>query len=86
MDTMVVQSAGKLLDYGAIGVLALILFITIILLVRFLHNVHKEHQTERSEWLKVAQQNFETIVQVTKDNTDALSGIKTLVESIDRRN
>ena len=81
MNPQAVEGAGKLLDYGAIGLLALILLGVIIVLLRFTNNMHKEHKSERKEWRASDEAKHKEMLEAFDNNSTIISELSTLIKS-----
>lgn len=81
MEPKAIEEASKLLDYGAIGLLAFILLGVLIVLLKFGHNMHKEHQAERTEWREVDSRKHTEMLVAFDKNTSIISELATLIKS-----
>lgn len=77
------DGASKLIDYGAIGLLAFILIGVIIALLKFVHKVHKEHQMERAEWREMDQIKHKEMLTAFEKNSSIISELSTIIKSRD---
>lgn len=59
--------------------------VTLGMLIYYVQYLLKQHKKERDEWREENQKNVEYMTKIIKENTDVLSGLKSLLESIDRR-
>ncbi|NPV12727.1 MAG: hypothetical protein HPY57_13150 [Ignavibacteria bacterium] len=59
--------------------------VTLGMLIYYVQYLLKQHKKERDEWREENQKNLDNMTRVIKENTDVLSGLKSLLESIDRR-
>ena len=76
-------------QYGFLGIAMIVMAGVIVYLFKDAKKeraqMRKEHLEEREKWRNGQEKQFETLVKVTQDNTNALRGIEALVQSIDRR-
>lgn len=82
----------NLSDYGVPGVIATVAIAAIIGCVVWIKNIIKEHheeredlermhRSERDDWKKTIERQFEESNKVTNKNTDILSELSTLIKS-----
>ena len=64
----------NLLQYGVLGV-------AVVAMSTFIMHLLRSHKEERSQWLNSYKENTEA----TNKNTTVIEGLKTLLESIERR-
>jgi hypothetical protein len=72
MESTIIE---KLFEVGITGVFCAILLI-------YIFRLQKEHRTERKEMRDTNEKNFQTVVDVTKKNTEVVSKLQGTMESI----
>lgn len=65
----------KMFEVGITGVFCAILLV-------YIFKLQKEHRVERKEMRDTNEKNFQTVVDVTKKNTQVVSELKGTMESI----
>lgn len=66
----------SLVNYGALGVMVLIL-------VSLVYYLLKAHQTERAEWQKATEDRSKATADVVKENTEVIRGFTSVVSALE---
>lgn len=68
-----------LLDYGALGILILILLGALVLLWKHLQRMQAEHRSDRKEWLEENQRREDRTLQAYNRSTEVITELKTII-------
>ena len=74
MQELISPATLKLIDYGVLGIIVFILGL-------YIYFTQKGHRVERKEWKDQSNNQFNTLVTVTSENTKAVSGLKATMDT-----
>ena len=70
-----------MLDYGALGILILILISAMIMLWKYFVKMEKEHRIDRKDWLEETQRREDRTLAAYEKNTTVMTELKTMIAS-----
>ena len=75
----------ELFNYGVLGLAVIGLCVYIYLLHKKSIRSEKSHREERKEWRSESKDQYNVLVNTSKENMSIVSGLKTIMESVERR-
>lgn len=81
-EQAVSHSFSELTQYGALGVLVILLIFGLLVMFRYLQQVHKEHREDRQRWLQTTEKREERTLTAYEHCTSVMSRLETKLDGV----